>query len=103
MATTDARPILFCALGAMIAIWFALSAWVLRRLKSRHRETFDRLGRPSLIMNNSILNNLLVTRFLLMREYMILRDVGLQRVCDFMLLFFAAYVFIFCWLGVAIW
>ena len=39
------------------------------RLRRHDAQTYARLGRPTLLMNNTLKNGLRVTRYLLMREY----------------------------------
>jgi hypothetical protein len=73
----------------VIALWAAsfllfisllvTNIFFLRRLSTRHVETWTQLGRPSLIRNNSIANNFSTLRFLRKKEYVALQDVVLTR------------------------
>ena len=59
----------------------------LRMLRTRHEERSIALGKPSLILNNSISNGFAVTRFLWRREYMEPEDERLTRFGSSMLVY----------------
>jgi hypothetical protein len=81
----------FAVMFVLVLVWLGLVAWVLRRLKARHVDVFDHLGRPGLILNNAIRNNWLFLRFLGSRAYAKLGDQQLRRACDSMLVFLGLY------------
>ena len=64
-------------------------------LRTRHPEKYEAMGKPSLIMNNSISNNLSFMKFLFKREWEELNDEGLATLGKSMLIFFAAYTIMF--------
>ena len=49
------------------------------------------MGKPSLIMNNSLSSNITFMKFLFKREWRELNDSGLATLGQFMLVFFAIY------------
>lgn len=68
------------AVAILVAAAFALSAWLYRRLRTLHRETWTALGEPSLLWNASMRNQQRVTRFLWRNRYRELGDPALDRV-----------------------
>jgi hypothetical protein len=64
-------------------------------LRTRHPEKYEAMGRPTLIMNNSISNNLSFMRFLFRREWRALNDHRLAALGNSMLVFFVAYTVVF--------
>ena len=82
-------------LGAMVLVWFILVSRLFDTLRIRHANTYLAMGSPTLIMNNSIQNNLAFLHFLLRREDRKLNDPGLSSLCQFMVAFFWAYCVIF--------
>jgi len=51
----------------------------LRLLRQEHSTEWDRLGRPTLLMNNSIQNSVKFLRFLAKKDYLSLRDAELTN------------------------
>ena len=92
---TEAYPILFAILVGAVVIWFFLCYRLFGILETRHPDKFDAMGRPSLIMNNSISNNIHFLKFLVNREWAGLGDAGLETLSKAMLVFFAAYLCLF--------
>ena len=88
-------PILFAILAVSVFIWFVLMARLHRILRTRHSETYDRLGRPTLFLNNSIRNGAATIRFLLGGHFRQLRDPELLKLAGFMQVFFYAYSALF--------
>jgi hypothetical protein len=83
----SAPAILFCVITAYFIGWVVMCRQFLRMLRTRHEQTWIALGKPSLILNNSISNSIAVTRFVWRREYMELEDEWLTRFGGFMLLY----------------
>lgn len=54
----------FAIVGVMTGIWFVLTLWLFRRLRKRHAATYEAIGSPSLIWNNSLRSNWLFLKFL---------------------------------------
>ena len=65
----------------LVAVIFGLGIHYhfLRELRSRHPQVWDSLGRPTLVMNNSISNGLAVLRFLSRKDYEALDDPGFAQ------------------------
>ena len=61
-------------------------------LKTRHPKTYEAMGKPSLIMNNSISNNISFIKFLYGRHWRKLNDEGLEILGKVMLVFFLLYL-----------
>ena len=76
--------------GGLVATQFFL-----RYLRLHHRDTWEKLGSPSLVMNNSIRNGLAVTRWLWAKEFLDLEDPRLTRFAKSMLLYQILYLALF--------
>lgn len=72
----------FAILGALGAIWTVLIAWLFRRLRNRHAATYEEIGAPSLIWNNSLRSNWLFLKFLYSPRRLELDDEPASRVID---------------------
>ena len=87
----------FATLVLSVLVWFVLISRLHRILRTRHSETYDRLGRPTLFLNNSVQNGIATIRFLLGGHFRQLNDPELLRLGAFMQVFFFVYVvFIIC-------
>lgn len=82
----------FSVLFAAILAWFALAARMFRLLRQDHREVYESLGSPSLVLNNSVRNGWLSLRFLMSGDYREVNDHRVRRLGDVMRVFFVAYV-----------
>jgi len=91
----EAYPIMLGVLFCAVLVWFFLCYQLFRILETRHPAKYEAMGKPSLIMNNSISNNIRFLRFLFRREWQGLGDSGLESLSKFMLGFFAAYLVLF--------
>ena len=85
-------PILFILLVMSCATGFILHYIFLSRLRSRHLQTWEALGRPTLFLNNSITNCLAVLRFLWRRDYRALGDEEFARFASFLRGYMIAYL-----------
>ncbi|ATX80710.1 hypothetical protein Ga0123461_2309 [Mariprofundus aestuarium] len=92
--------VLFCS----VFVWFFLCFKLFKILETRHPETYKTMGSPTLIMNNSLSNNISFMRFLFKREWRDLNDDGLSSLGKGMLTFFVIYsiCFIFIFFAVAL-
>src|SRR4030095_5262182 len=88
-------PILFVMLFVSCAVGFVLQYVFLSRLRTRHAQTWEALGRPTLFLNNSVSNSLAVLRFLWRREYRGLADEQFIRFAAFLRGYLAAYFVLF--------
>lgn len=88
-------PVLFGILFCSVFVWFYLCHKMFGILRTRHPDKYESMGKPSLIMNNSISNNLLFMRFLFKREWQGLNDKGLTILGKSILIFFALYTVLF--------
>jgi hypothetical protein len=88
-------PILFIALLVSAGVGFVLQHTFLSRLRTRHAQTWEALGRPTLFLNNSIPNSLAVLRFLWRREYQSLGDQQSVRLAGFLRGYLAVYLALF--------
>src|SRR5205809_5245169 len=82
----SASLILCCVIIAYFIGIMALHGYLLRSLRTRHEERWIALGKPSLILNNSISNGFAVQRFLWQRQYLDLEDEHITRLCRFVLI-----------------
>jgi len=88
-------PILFVALFVSAICGLALQWTFLSRLRGQHLPTWEALGRPTLFLNNSIMNSTAVLRFLWRRGYRTLGDEQLARLGNFLRCYLAAYLLFF--------
>jgi len=88
-------PILFGILFCSVFVWFYLCHKMFGILRIRHPEKYEAMGKPTLIMNNSISNNLSFMKFLFKREWQELNDDGLASLGKGMLVFLVIYTAIF--------
>ncbi len=68
-----------------------LHARFLRALRQRYPRTWESLGRPTMIRNNTIRNSRAAQRFLRRREYEALEDPGLSALCDILRVYTRSY------------
>lgn len=85
-------PIMFGVLFCSVFVWFFLCYRLFKILETRHPEKYESMGKPSLIMNNSISSNITFMKFLFRREWRELDDSGLATLGKSMLVFFAIYM-----------
>jgi hypothetical protein len=85
-----------------VFVWFALCHRLFKSLQTRHPEKYEAMGRPSLIINNSLSNNISFMKFLFKREYLDLNDPGISKLAQFMLIYLLVYLigFMFLFLSV---
>lgn len=67
----------------------------LRYLRLNHSATWQHLGSPSLVMNNTIINNNSVLRWLWKKEYLELEDSRLTRFAQSIIVFQVFYLGLF--------
>ncbi|MCL1050455.1 hypothetical protein L2755_12565 [Shewanella abyssi] len=92
---TEVFPILFGLLFLSVLVWFFLCHRLFKILELRHPEKYESMGKPSLIMNNSISNNMAFMRFLFKSEWRELDDSGVTSLSKGMLVFFLLYSAVF--------
>ena len=92
---TEIFPIIFGILFCSVFIWFFLCYRLFNILETRHPEKYESMGKPSLIMNNSLSGNIAFLKFLFKREWRDLDDSGLAVLSKSMLVFFALYTVVF--------
>ena len=88
-------PILFIALFVSAGIGFVLQHTFLLRLRTRHAQTWEALGCPTLFVNNSVGNSLAVFRFLWRRQYQSLGDQQSVRLASFLRGYLVVYFVLF--------
>ncbi len=88
-------PMMFLVMMTMVLIWFILMNRLFKILRTRHPNTYDSIGRPTLFLNNNIQNGLLTLRFLLGRRYRQIQDPELHSVGNFLNVFFWFYLIVF--------
>jgi hypothetical protein len=100
-AVESAGLALFGVMFALVAIGFALQHRLYSRLQSAHPEQYERLGSPTLFLNNSISNGLKTMRFLWSRRYRELGDPKLSRLCRIIIVINVIYFILFAGLSTA--
>jgi hypothetical protein len=73
--------IVFGAMFALVGVLFCLQHRLYARLRSVHPEQYERLGSPTLFLNNSISNGFKTMRFFWSRGYRHLDDPKATRLC----------------------
>lgn len=73
----------FLILAILIAFNLLFTGLLFRRLKAHHPKSYDRLGKPNLIFNNSVSNNILFVKFIVCGDWVHLDDLSLkiQSIC----------------------
>lgn len=95
---------LFILLFVAAIIWARLCSKVFSILEQDHPEEFERLGKPSLVSNNTPSTTIAFLYFLLRRQWEELDNDDLVSKCSFMAAFFKAYLIGFViFLSVIIW
>ncbi len=87
--------ILTASLAAACVGGFFLTHVILRRLRTRHPDTWAELGSPTLVLNNTISNSLRTCRFIWDGEYRVLDDPVLDRLGAVLRLYWIAYALLF--------
>ena len=86
---------LFITLVVAAVVGLGLQHRLLTRLRTHHVQTWEALGRPTLIINNSLTNSVAVLRFLWRREYRALDDSQLVRLAGRLRVILVVYVLLF--------
>jgi len=81
--------ITFCLIG----LFFYQN--ILFDLKQHHRQSWENLGSPHIVFNNSLLTSKNANRFFLKKEYLKLEDARLAKKCIFYSYFLGAYLIFF--------
>src|SRR4051812_11754041 len=89
------QVLFFILTGCMMILWFVLVARLHRLLRTRHPNVYDSLGRPTLILNNSLQNSGLFLRFLFGGHFESIDDGETVRLCRFMRVFAFCYLVLF--------
>lgn len=88
-------PMIGVLLVAMLFAWFYLCHQMFKILRERHPETYEAMGRPSLVLNNSISNNVAFLRFLCARGWRYLGDPQLAGLGKCMIGVGSVYILLF--------
>ncbi len=88
-------PISFGVLFVAVLAGFIPSYKMHKIFRVRHQNLWEKLGKPTMILNNSIANNLSVLRFLWKKEYEKTKDSELIAVCRFNRIYFQIYLIFF--------
>jgi hypothetical protein len=87
----SANSIVNAVLGVSFVAGITLAYFVLRRLRERHSEHWEALGRPTLVTNNSPANSLATIRFIFRRGYAHWDDPQFIKLADFLRIFWIVY------------
>jgi len=85
-------PVMFGVLFFSVFVWFFLCYRLFKILETRHPEKYESMGKPSLIINNSLSSNITFMKFLFKREWRELGDSVLAKLGKAMLVFFVIYL-----------
>ena len=97
-----AVPVVFAAGFVMVIIWLGCCARLFALLKVRQPEKYKQMGEPSVILNNSIRNNMAFMRFLFRREDRALGDLAISRFTGFMFYYFFVVLAVYLFLVISI-
>ncbi len=89
------EKIFFYFLASMCALGLCLTNVLMSYIRKQHNATWEKLGSPSLITNNSIQNNLAFQRFLWKKEYRHLDDKKLNLLAGITRYFEVLYLLLF--------
>lgn len=79
----------------MVPIWFGLCTWLFKRLETLYPETFESLGSPHLVGNNTPITSGKFLSFLAKSGWQSLDDPVLARFGRFMQVFFVIFMICF--------
>ena len=97
-------PVMFSVLLVAFVVGFIAHAKFIGILRKRHKNSWERLGKPTLFWNSSISNDLSVQKFISSKGYEELNDKELRTVGNFNRIFNRIYIIVFAIiLIVAIW
>lgn len=85
----------FALLFALLAVWLILLSWLFSRLRNKHPSTYEAMGSPSLVRNNSMRNNWLFFKFLFSSHWRELGDSTVASLVRLLRLVFAVYLVVF--------
>ena len=91
-------PFGFILLILSVILGFFLNYKLFSILKEKHPQKWEELGRPSLLMNNNIRNNISVLNFLNKKEYLKMNDKQLTKLAGFLRIFSLIYIVFFIFL-----
>jgi hypothetical protein len=74
MTPSELRFVIWIALAGEVICYLSVISYFFRYLRQHHEAVWIELGSPSLFLNNSIRNNLLVLKFLVLRRYRRIKD-----------------------------
>jgi hypothetical protein len=87
--------ILFGVLFISVFVWFFLCSKMFKTLALKHPEKYEVMGKPNLIMNNSLSNNISFMKFLFKREWRDLNDKSVASLGKIMCVFITLYLALF--------
>ena len=85
-------PIMFGILFCLALVWLFLCYRLFKILETRHPEKYQSMGQPTLMINNTLLTNIALIKFLFKREWRDLDDSELTTLSKAMLVLFAIYL-----------
>ena len=88
-------PFLFGAMLIMVVIWFVVITRLFNQLRDKYPAIYENLGSPSLFYNNSMKTNHLFLRFLCKKEFEVLDDPPLVKLCRFARIYLASFMILF--------
>lgn len=80
-------PYVFGLLICLALVGLLINRYFYKKLKTEYPEIYESLGKPSVFLNNSIKNSLLVNKFILLRKYKNLPDKKFKTFCDFKIVY----------------
>jgi hypothetical protein len=86
---------LLTVLAVMAFVWFGLCIWTFRRLEKSHPEKYIEIGRPSLVLRNTLESNWSFMKFMWRSDYSVLNDPLLTQICSIMKALLCAYGLLF--------
>ena len=95
MVKTQIFPLVFGCIFLMVVFGLYLHNKFLVLLRRRHPEVWEKLGSPTLFLNNSIKSNLRTLAFLKNRQYVELNDSQLTKLSKFLWNYNRIYLVVF--------
>lgn len=80
-------PYVFVLLMVLAFGGLLINKYFYKRLKIDYPDVYKLLGEPSLFLNHSIKNSILVNKFIWKRQYLNLSGERFKKFCDFLLIY----------------
>lgn len=81
------RPYLFSLMLFLAIIGLFITQWFYKQLMNKYPVVYKQLGEPTLFVNHSIKNDILMYKFIWKKKYLAIGDPYLSKVCNFLFVY----------------